>query len=211
MPGLAREYHSAVAAALGIARAGDIIRDLSKPGSRTYRELSVARLDALYEMAYLRIFVGWEYFVEASFLRMMCGYHSPIWTPGFPSGKARLTTLGGAQIALYKGRRYLLWHNPKDIRDRGREWFSAGPHELVAVSSFSRLEWFAAVRHRIAHGSDDARRQLDNATINLCGRRFRGSSAGRFLRTWDESTTPRRRWLSTMGDELASLAAQIAP
>ena len=211
MPGLAREYRSAVAAALGIARAGDIIRDLSKPGSRARRELSVARLDALYEMAYLRIFVGWEYFVEASFLRMMCGYQSPIWTPGFSSGKARLTTLSAARIALYKGRRYLLWHNPKDIRDRSQEWFDTGPHELVAISSFSRLEWFAAVRHRIAHGSDDARSQLDIATINLCGRRFRGSSAGRFLRAWDESTMPRQRWLSTVADELANLAAQITP
>lgn len=211
MPGLAREYRTAVTAALGIARAGEIIRDLNRPGSLTHSELSLTRLEALHEMAYLRIFAGWEVFIEATFLRMMCGYHSHLYTPIFAPGRTNVANLKAAKAALYKNRRFLLWHNPKDIRDRSRDWFSNSPHELVATSSLARLEWFAAVRHRIAHKSEDSRQQLDSATMNLCGQRFRGSSAGRFLRTWDQSASPRQRWLYTIGDELTNLAGQIAP
>jgi hypothetical protein len=211
MPGLGSRFRAAVTVAVGIAEAGEIVRALSAPRSRIHHELSLSRLEALHEMAYLRIFVEWENFVEASFLRMMCGYESVIYVPSFAAGKTRQASLAAAQTALFAGKDYLLWHNPRYMRDRSRAWFAGGPHELVAISNLTRLEWFAAVRHRIAHGSDDAGRKIDAATVGLCGRRYRGSSAGRFLRAWDTSASPPKRWLHTIGDELASLAAQICP
>jgi hypothetical protein len=211
MPKLASRFRSSVSKAIAIAEAGEIARALSPPRSRVFRELSVNRLEALHEMAYLRMFVEWEIFIEASFIRMMCGYQSSLFTPIFASGKSRQPDLGTAFNSLSGGRGFLLWHDPRHIRDRGQAWFSGGPHEAVAVSSYSRLEWFGWVRHRVAHGSDDARRKLDAATLGLCGRRYRGASAGRFLRSWNTSATPQERWLYTIGDELSRLAAQIAP
>jgi len=211
MPGLAVEFRAAVAAALGISEAGERIRTLAQAGSAIHRQLTLSRLEALHEMAYLRVFVGWEQFIEASFLRMMCGYQSTVWTPAFAAGKQRQLKISAAEGALFGGRDYLLWHNPKSVRDRGHQWFAGGPHEAVAVSNFSRLESFAAVRHRIAHGSDDARRKFDAATMTLSGQRYRGGSAGKFLRSWNASISPAERWLNTIGDELASLAAQISP
>jgi hypothetical protein len=211
MPGLGSTFRAAVATAVGLAEAGEIIRALSAPRGRVHRELPLSRLEALHEMAYLRIFVQWETFIEATFLRMMCGYESSLYAPQFVFGKNRQSTLRDAQSALFGSKDFLLWHNPRLVRDRARDWFTLAPHELVAVSNFTRLEWFAAVRHRIAHGSTDARHKLDLATIGLCGRRYSASSAGRFLRDWDTSVSPPQRWLHSIGDELGNLAVQIAP
>jgi hypothetical protein len=211
MPRLARDFRTSAAAAAGLAEAGEIVRALSAPRGRIHQELTIPRLEALHEMAYLRIFVRWETFIEMSFLRMMCGYESAIYVPQFATGRTRQRTLSAAQTALFGSRDFLLWHNPRSIRDRARDWFAGSPLELVAVSNFNRLEWFAAIRHRIAHGSEDARQNLNRATIGLCGRRYRGASAGRFLRDWDSSVTPPQRWLHTIAAELENLAAQITP
>ena len=211
MPSLAVGFDLAIRKALGIAEAGETIRAVSKPRSLVHGELTVPRLEALHEMAYLRIFVGWENFVEDAFLRMMCGYHSAMYVPQFQPGKAKEVTLASAQARLFQGKPYLLWHNPKYLVDRSSAWFASGPVELVTRSNYSRLEWLAFLRHRIAHGSKDARLKADTATIGLTGRRYAGSSAGRFLRDWNPSATPPQRWLQTIGDELASLAAQITP
>jgi hypothetical protein len=211
MPRLAAGFGMAVTAAVGIAEAGEIVRALSSPRGRIQQELSAPRLEALHEMAYLRIFVEWEQFLEATFLRMMCGYESSLYVPSFAPGRGRQGTIAAAQAALFGGRDFLLWHNPGRVRDRGSDWFVRGPHELVVGSNLTRLEWFASVRHRVAHASEDARRKLDAATIGLAGRRYRGSSAGRFLRDWDASASPPARWLHSIGDELSNLARQISP
>src|SRR4051794_31969902 len=103
MPALALKFQGAVRSALGIAEAGEIIRALSSRHSRPYRELALSRLEALHEMAYLRIFLEWENFLEASFLRMMCGYDSPLYSPEFTAGKSSQKSLADAQLALYEG------------------------------------------------------------------------------------------------------------
>ncbi len=178
--------------------------------SVAFRELRVSRLEALHEMAYLRIFLEWERFLEEAFLRTLCGYVSSQYTPQFTPGRVQCGTLAGARVALYEGKDYLLWHNPGVTARRARRWFVDCPMELATLSSQARLEWLAAVRHRVAHGSTDARRKLDAATMGLAGRRYRGSSAGRFLRDWDTTGASPRRWLGSAALELVSLARQIA-
>jgi hypothetical protein len=211
MPPLATRFATAVNVAVGIAEAGEIVRAGASKGSAAYRELRPSRLEALHEMAYLRVFVEWESFLEATFLRMQCGYISALYTPVFTAAKSKEHTLTSAQAALYKGAQYLLWHNPNTTVARARDWFVDAPHESVVLSNLSRLEWFAAVRHRIAHGAEDARRKHDAATIALAGRRYRGSSAGRFLRDWEPGSVPAHRWLHAIANELSGLASQLAP
>jgi hypothetical protein len=211
MPPLASKFADRAKAASGIAEAGEVIRSGARRGSTIYRELRLSRLEALHEMAYLRIFVAWEVFLEATFLRTQCGYESPLYSPVFVVGRSREPTLSAAQIALYGSQQYLLWHNPNSTVARARLWFDRCPLEHVILSNLSRLEGFAAVRHVIAHGSADARQKFDAAAIGLAGRRYPGSSAGRFLRDWDHTAVPRRRWLNSIADELSGLAGQIAP
>src|SRR5690349_178003 len=57
MPQLAGRFAAAVARAEGIAVAGEIVRSTSPTRSAAYREFRTSRLEALHEMAYLRIFV----------------------------------------------------------------------------------------------------------------------------------------------------------
>lgn len=211
MPPLAARFASAVDQSVGIARAGELAWVNSEPGSVTRRELGATRLRALYEMAYLRIFVSWEIFLEESFLRMMCGWESPIHTPALRQG-ASYRTLAVARAALYGNRDFLLWHNPEVVADRCESWFQDGIHSQIVASNEARLGWFSAVRHRIAHGSRQVKDEMDAASIGLAGQRYLGASAGRFLRDWQKGEPLRQeRWLKTIAVELTSLAKQISP
>lgn len=212
MPSLARRFAAATLAAVGIAEAGELVRAAARRGSIAQRELRLTRLEALHEMAYLRIFVEWELFLEATFLRTQCGYTSPLYVaPAFAPGRSRQPNLAAAQASLYGTRDYLLWHNAATTVARAQDWFIGSPHELVTLSSLSRLESLASIRHGIAHGSDDARRKVHAATQSLAGKTYSGSACGKFLRDWDDSIVPRRRWLRSVAAELQGLAAQISP
>src|SRR5260221_405683 len=146
MPALATRFGAKVDQALDLAEAGERVRTLAGPRTPIAQVLYPARLEALYELAYLRIFVTWEVFLEDVFLRMLCGYSSPIYTPIFQTGKSRSATLPDARVALLGPLRFLLWHNPQYLVDRGARWFVGCPHELVARSSFSQIEWLSYVR-----------------------------------------------------------------
>lgn len=211
MPALATSFETSVNSAVALARAGEIARAEAPTNTDTYREFRPSRLEALYELAYIRTFIAWEQFMEGSFIRMMCDYQSPIWSPVYPEGISAHPTLATAKSALYSGAEYLLWWNPTKVMARSQKWFDHGPHETVVAANFARLEWFAAARHRIAHGSHQVREELDKATMGLAGRRYPGSSAGRFLRDWKPDSQPRERWLATIATELIGLAKQIAP
>lgn len=169
----------------------------------------VARIELLYELAYLRLFIQWELLLEQSFLRYLCGYSSahgtfaPVTLPG-PS------TLAAARLLVFGGRDFLLWHDASRVVARAQRYLMACPHETVLASHAARLAQFSAVRHRIAHDHDDARLKFNAATMLIAGRRYRVARPGRFLRDWDRSVAPPRRWLETLATELANLAAQIA-
>jgi hypothetical protein len=212
MPAFATKFSKTVDRAVAIARAGELIRANSEQGDVGYSQLPVARLEALYELAYLRIFLGWEIFLEETFLRMMCGYESQQYVPTLAAGKTSQGRLRDAKLALYGGRDFLLWHNPGAIERRAHEWFDNGVHEQVIQSNQARLQWLASVRHRIAHGSEDARKKMNEASMGLAGRRYPAASAGRFLRDWTR-TDPlfQERRLVSVATELAGMARQIAP
>jgi hypothetical protein len=212
MPALAVDFRRATRAAAGLPEAGELVRDASGKGSVAYQQLTPQRLTDLYEMAYLRMFVAWENFLEATFVRTMCGYVSSSYAPQFQGERVRQRTLEEAYKALLRpGQDFVLWHNPTRVRRWAAAWFVGCPHEFVIASSLSRLEWFARIRHRIAHGSDDARRKMDEATLGLAGRHFAGASAGRFLRSWNQASQPKERWLYTIEAELGALSRQISP
>jgi hypothetical protein len=166
-------------------------------------------LESLYEMAYMRMFAEWEVFLEETFLRMLCGYVSPIWVPSLY--QKQQPNLASARQLLLGNRGYVLWWSPQQIRDRAKRFFVNSPHEIVVTSSFARLGALAAVRHRLGHGSDQVRQSFDAATMLLAGRRYKAGSVGRFLRDWHPTASPAERWLFEIERELVALSAQIAP
>lgn len=209
MPPLEAELRRRVQSASELAQAGELARSELPPGGQAHRALHIARLELLYEMALLRMFVEWEVYLEATFLRYLCGYASKLGAASLVSGQY-FPSLALAEAALLGGQSYVLWHDPARIVARSQRFFVNGLHETVIGSHSARLASFVAIRHRIAHGQEDARRKFDMATLQLAGRRYRGSRPGRFLRDWDPSASPARRWLDTIADDLTGLATQIA-
>jgi hypothetical protein len=207
MPPLATQFEKLVGKALNIAQAGEIIRKTGDLEIR--RQLPPARLEAIYEMAYLRIFLSWESFLEESFVRYLCGY--------VPAGglinliNPPFRNLNDAHLAILDRKEYVSWTSPKIVIQRSKDFIDDGPHEVVFKSSKAWLESLSAIRNRIAHGSTHARKQFDIATMNLVGKRYPGSSSGRFLRDWNKWVNPPVRWIHTLGDGLKNLAIQIVP
>lgn len=126
------------------------------------------------------------------------------------TGRSFETTIASAEATVLGGRDYVLWHNPNTVVNRANRFFASSPIETVLLSNISRLENFAAVRHRITHSQSDARTKFDAATTAIAGKRYGGSRAGSFLRDTDPSTSPSLRWVEQLGNELQSLAMQIA-
>lgn len=209
MPPLASRFAREVDRALSLPRAGELIHDNSPPGSVARSQMRPSRLEALYEMAYLRVFTAWESFLEESFLRYLCGYATRLGVSALLQPACK--SLADAKIAALAGRHYVSWADPGDVARRGRRLINNGQHESVMMSNTARLEWLAFVRHRVAHRSEYSRFRFDTATMNLAGRRYRGALPGAFLRDWNPGAIPAERWLHALSRELESLAFQIVP
>ena len=80
MPALAKHFQTACDTACRLAVAGELVR--ASGGVVARQEFTLPRLEYLYEIAFLRIFIAWEFFLEESFLRYMCGFHN---SKGFSS------------------------------------------------------------------------------------------------------------------------------
>lgn len=208
MPPLATYLGQRISEAVAVAHAGEAARTASGVGSTAWQEMRTSRLELLYEIALLKAFVEWENFLEASFYRYMCGFESQFGQASPVTGKFS-SSLASAEASVLGGNAYVLWHNPTHVLKRSQKFMVICRHESVFASNLARLQDIAALRHRIAHGQDDARRKFDAAAMNFAGRRYPGSRAGRFLRDWDRSNAPAKRWIDVIAGELISLAGQI--
>jgi hypothetical protein len=162
-------------------------------------------------MAFLRIFIAWEDVLEQSFIRYLCGYENSTGPQTPAAGVTFAGTVAATEAQLYRGSSYLLWHNPQQVISRSKKFFHNGLHDQICQSNIARLNEFAAVRHRVAHGQYDSKVKFDTATMSLAGKRYRGSRPGPFLRDWDCSTSPPRRWVDILASEFVALIGQIVP
>jgi hypothetical protein len=209
MPALAKHFEAPCNAACSLASSGENVR--TNGGVAMRNEITVPRLEYLYEIAFLRIFVAWETFLEESFLRYMCGFSGRTGKPQVAVRGAYSPNLAHARATLHGTYDYLLWHSPKRVIARSKSIFVNGVHELVVASNQARVDYFANMRHRIAHGQLDAQQKFDAATMNLVGRRYPGSRVGRFLRDTDPGQALPTRWLDSIAAELSALALQVVP
>lgn len=193
--------------AVAIAQLGERIRATAPLGSVARRELRPEKLEALYELAYLRLFLAWEHFLEETFTRLLCGHVTAAGPPTLI--QAKFPNLNAARIAILHGQDFVSWANPAAVERRSRAFFTAGTHELVIQSSRARISAFNSVRNRIAHKSTFSQQEFDGASMLLAGRRYPASAPGRFLRDWNPAVVPPERYIHSLVAELNSLAAQI--
>jgi hypothetical protein len=196
-------------AAIELARAGEIVRSTSIAGTPAWNEWPVSRLEALYELAFLRVFIQWEMFLEETFYRYLCGYASRYGQATLAGAASYYRTISAAEVSVLAGQPYIAWYNVATVEKRCKKHIKNGLHEKVFASSLARLRDFSAVRHRIAHGQKDAKAKFDAATMSLAKRVYPASRPGRFLRDWDSSRSPPVRWLESIVTDFGNLAGQI--
>jgi hypothetical protein len=174
----------------------------------------VNRLEALYELAYLRVYAAWEMYLEALFLRFLCGYASRAGQETLVAG-GYFQTLAAAETAVLSGGSFLLWHQTTKVIQRCKKFIKSGTPgcpavmESVIASNQARLDHLACIRHRIVHTHQkDAKNNFDAATLHFVGRVYPGSRPGRFLRT-RHTPNKRPRWLDATIREFARLLRQM--
>ena len=196
-------------AAVEIVRAAEVVRIRCAMAAK---QLTLPRLEAMYELAYLRAFIAWELCLESVFYRSLLGYASAAGgCEQLVAGKYFRSIDAAGKVVAPRG--YSLWHNPHDVIGRCATYIRSGSPRCPAIqegvirSSVSRIASFSAIRHRIAHGQHDAKVKFDAATNALHGRTYPASRPGRFLR--DINPSSGSRWLESIVLELGGLAAQI--
>ncbi len=208
MPRFDRALFHEAQSALGIVKAGEMAH-LS--GGSIQREWSLSRLEALHELAYLRVFAAWETCLESVFYRSLCGYASTAGQEMLVSGRY-YPNLAAAEAAVLGGNAYALWHSPQKVIDRCSRFIAPGSprcQETVIASNLTTLINLACIRHRIVHDQSDAKNKFDAVTTTMATRTYPASRPGKFLRDRDTSTSPPKRWLDVTTAELISLAQQI--
>ena len=213
LPPLAKRFAAEVVSASNFAQNIELAAVALKNSPANQLPLNLQTVELSYELSYLRIFLAWEEFLEQTFQRLLCGYaHSQGQESLLPT-MTYASTISEANHRILGTRDFVLWHSPKTIIKRCRAHFTpVGHFELVVASSYATLERYSAVRHRIAHSQDHAKGEFDTVTMNLTGKRYRGSRPGRFLRAWTPSalgTPTPLRWITKISNDLVTLANQI--
>jgi hypothetical protein len=200
--------------AIAITSAGEASRKIG--GKKLRREWTFERLEALYELAYLRIFAAWEMCLDAIFFRSLCGYASRLGREPLVTGSYFRTIAAAEAAILTPTRPYLLWHNPRKAIDRYQTYFGIpgspirpGNQQTTFSANLTMLEHLCNVRHRIAHDQKDAKKKFDLLTSSLAFRIYEKSRPGKFLRDWNSSITPPQKWLTVSTDTLVSVIAQM--
>lgn len=172
--------------------------------SHVRRQINEGQLAALYEMAYLSLFGHWENFIEDCTVRMLAGQGSPSYSPSIVvSPRAR--TLIESRARVLGGRAFLLWYDPGKSADRIARHVAASPLEAVLRAASADIENMAAIRHAIAHQSEDALMSFRAASLSMVG--VEHTKPGELLRSQDHSDPLNpTRWLRRLTTDLRTYA-----
>ncbi len=168
------------------------------------RQIGETQLCALYEMAYLSIFGYWENFIEECLTRMLAGQGCASYAP-IILASPKPASLRAARVLVLGGKPFRLWHDPVRSAARIAAFLTGSPIEAVLLSSQTTIEQYAAIRHAIAHQSEDADATFRVASTNLSGVARR--SPGVLLRAQDHSDPLNPvRWIRIISSDLRRLA-----
>ena len=194
LPAVGASFARETRRSLDVVTATEILWQTAPPASAVRKQLKVAQLEALYESVYLRLFASWENALERLVVYYLAGYRSKSYAPERVA-RGHSTTLKDARRALYGGSDFLLWHNPDKVIDRVRGVLVDCPVERVLANETAEIRRYAAVRHRIAHASEDATERFKDASLKICG--YEHENVGHFLRSAnsEDPLNPRKQIL----------------
>ena len=157
-------------------------------GRRPY--ITRKRRDSMIEMAFLRAFLGWELFLEESFVLFLAGQKPPRGRPPyrhtFPPDleKAR-------EWVVPEGRPYAKWSIAAEVANRAERHFrSGGPFASVLRANQNTLEDARFIRNAIAHDSASAFARFEMVVRTTLLTLPPKLTVGGFLSTTKPATTP---------------------
>lgn len=171
------------------------------------RPIRHTRVCQINEMAFLGMFLAWEEFLEATFVRYMCGAVTQ--TNYEPTVYVMPRTLDHAlKFFVIKPRDYVEWASAQQVIERAEMVFKDGePFRTALRSSLSDLDDMRNIRNAIAHRSGISWRKFETTVRRILGSRPHGLSPGLFLRR--QNTTSHKAFIEHYKDVLTVAASRI--
>jgi len=147
------------------------------------------QLEIIVEMAFLRIFVAWESFLEESFIRYAVGAASP---SGYTlNALIHPQNIGHALELVLSGRDYVPWNSASEVTRRSALYFQDGePYRSALETAATELDEMNTIRNRITHKSINSKSNFNAFIRRKFGHGVRGMTPGRFLLTLPSSPPP---------------------
>jgi hypothetical protein len=147
------------------------------------------QLEIIVEMAFLRIFVAWESFLEESFIRYAAGAASP---SGYtPRTLIHPRSIGHALDLVSSGRDYVTWNSASEVIGRSALYFEGGePYRSALEPTLIELDEMNTIRNRIAHKSMKSKSKFNAFVRRKFGHGVHGMTPGRFLLTSPPNPPP---------------------
>jgi len=145
------------------------------------------QLEMIVEMAFLRIFVSWESFLEDSLIRYVTGAISP--SGYIPNTLIHPQNLGHALDLVLSGRDYTSWNSASEVIQRSSLFFQDGePYRSALEPAITDLDEMNIIRNRIAHKSVNSKNKFNSFIRRKFGHSVRGMTPGRLLLTLHPSS-----------------------
>jgi len=140
------------------------------------------QLEMVVEMAFLRIFVAWESFLEESFIRYAAGAASP--SGYMPNVLTHAQNIGHALELVLSGRDYIPWNSASEVTRRSVLYFQDGePYRTALEPASIELDEMNTIRNRITHKSMKSKSKFKAFVRRKFGHGVRGMTPGRYLLT----------------------------
>jgi hypothetical protein len=181
----------------------------SQPGAKL--RIGRGRRDWMTEMAYFRVYLAWEVFLEETFVLYLMGRQAP-------KGRAvaRLAFPPNADAAkgwvIPEGRPYANWVEDK-VATRAERFFKDGrPFTSVLRANQNALQEARTIRNAVAHDAPNTQEKFENIVRqNLSGTLPPNTTIGSFLAMTRPGVTPPQSFLELYVSRFESLAAAIVP
>jgi len=146
------------------------------------------QVELVAELAFLRVFIAWESFLEQSFLRYLVGARSR--SGQLPAKYVNPKNLDHAQQIVYSGKDYFQWNSASKVVQIAETYFKDGePFKPILQGITAELKEMTTIRNRIAHRSTSAREKFNTLVRKNFGHGIPGMTPGRFLLTPTSSSS----------------------
>lgn len=185
----------------------DDARAWSLPGARPH--ITVARRDAIIELAFLQGFLAWEAFLEESFILNMLGKRPRHGRP--PHRYVLPPDRKTAFQMTAEGRNYAKWEMASEVATRATRFFRDGrPYTAPLRAKQNALDAARTLRNAVAHRSETAQRTFEGLARNdLGGVLPPGLTVGGFLNTTKPGSAPPESFLDFYLGALQIVAEKI--